>query len=380
MQWSSAVSEAAGLEGAVAEAAAAVRAGLGGAPDLAFVFVSPHHTGSWSRLPALVRGALGAPRLVGCTAGGVIGGGREVEQRPGLALVAAALPGVDVQPFHVAGRAIPALPADAACVLLPDPFTCDADALLHALEAAPPRTVVGGLASGGRTPGANALFVDDTVHRGGCAGVSLRGALVVDTVVAQGCRPIGEPMFVTRAERNLLRELDGRPAVEVLRALYAGSSDADRALFRGALFVGIGMDPDRQRFGHGDFVVRNVVGVDPDRGALAVGAPLAEGLVVQFHLRDAATSRDELEGLLARYVARAGGARPAGALLFSCLGRGVGLYGEPDHDTAALRRHLGDVPVGGFFCNGEIGPVEGRTFLHGYTSAFALFRPASPDE
>ncbi len=126
----------------------------------------------------------------------------------------------------------------------------------------------------------------------------------------------------------------------------------------------------------GFFLVRNVIGVDPHRGALAIGASLAEGLVVQFHLRDAATSREDLDRLLARYAARPGAAPPAGALLFSCLGRGAALYGEPDHDTAALRRHLGDVPVGGFFCNGEIGPVARRTFLHGYTSAFALVRPA----
>ncbi len=359
MRWSSAVSEA----------------DLDAAPDLALVFVSPHHAAAWSRLPALVRGALGGPRLVGCSAGGVIGGGREVEQRRALALVAAQLPGVEVQPFHVEQDAPPAA-ADATCILLPDPFTCDAEALVRALDAGARRTLVGGLASGGRGPGTNALFVDDTVYRAGCAGVALRGALAVDTVVAQGCRPIGEPLFVTRCERDLLHEVDGRPAIEVLRALYADASDADRALFRHSLFLGIAMDRTRERLGHGDFLVRNVVGVDPHRGALAIGASLAEGLVVQFHLRDAATSREDLDRLLARYAARPGAAPPAGALLFSCLGRGAALYGEPDHDTAALRRHLGDVPVGGFFCNGEIGPVARRTFLHGYTSAFALVRPA----
>jgi small ligand-binding sensory domain FIST len=109
---------------------------------------------------------------------------------------------------------------------------------------------------------------------------------------------------------------------------------------------------------------------------MAVGALLEESSVVQFHLRDARTSADDLEAHLCRYRDEAKDTPAKGALLFSCLGRGVHLYGSADHDSHLFRHHLGEIPLGGFFCNGEIGPVQNKTFLHGYTSAFGLFRQA----
>jgi len=177
-------------------------------------------------------------------------------------------------------------------------------------------------------------------------------------------------MFVTRADGNVLLELDGQPALVALNVLFQTLSAADQTLARSALSVGLVMNPNRQEYRQGDFLIRNVLGVDPRRAALVVGAALEEGQVVQMHVRDAATSSEDLTRLLARYRER-----PAGALLFSCLGRGIHLYGQPDHDSTAFHAALGDVPLGGFFCNGEIGPVQGRTFLHGFTSAFGLSRP-----
>lgn len=221
-------------------------------------------------------------------------------------------------------------------------------------------------------------MLEQRVHAEGLVGVALWGDLAVDGVVAQGCRPIGHPLFVTRCRGHVLTELDGRPPIEILRALYDAADARDRALMQTALFLGIEMRPELQEYGRGDFLIRNLVGADPDDGALAVAAPLRDGLVVQFHLRDARTSALDLEERLTRYrsTPRPGG-EPCGALLFSCLGRGAGLYGLPDHDSGALRRHLGALPLGGFFGNGEIGPVGERSFLHGYTSAFAIFRPLS---
>ncbi len=374
MRWSSAASSAPRLEAAVDEAAGPVRAGLQGTrPDLVVAFVSPHHESDYRRLPALVRDALGGGRLLGCSAGGVIGGGRELEDRPGLSLTAAVLPGVTITPFHLDEPAtLPTQPGDQPSVLLlPDPFTFDVDALLHGLdERCPGTTIVGGLASGGRSAGANALYLDDAVHRRGLVGATFGGNVAVDTIVAQGCRPIGDPMFVTRSERNVIHEIDGRRAGGVLQELYNAASTEDKQLFRSSLFLGIVMREDRQEYRHGDFLIRNVMGIDGQNGALVIGALVRDGMVVQFHLRDARTSAADLDELLARYRGE-----PAGGLLFSCLGRGQHLYGQPDHDSAAFRRHAGDVPLGGFFCNGEIGPVQGTTFLHGYTSAFALFRP-----
>jgi len=373
MRWSSAGSSAARLDEAIAETAARVRRELGDVkPDLAVVFVSPHHAATYDAVPELVRAALEPRALLGCSAGGVIGGGHEIEEAPGFSLTAALLPGVTVTPFHVTDVEPPPLPTDPppAFVVCPEPFSFDAETFLHALDRRHPgSTVVGGVASGARQPGGNALFLDAVAHRDGLVGVALAGDVVVDTIVAQGCRPIGEPMFVTRAERNLLHEVDGRSPAAVLSDLHRRSTARDRDLFRQSLFLGIVMR-EQSEYRQGDFLIRNVLGLDASTGALAVGALMRPGMVVQFHLRDARTSADDLDTMLGRYRAQ-----PSGSLLFSCLGRGKHLYGRPDHDTDVARRHFGDVPLGGFFCNGEIGPVQGTTFLHGYTSAFGLFRP-----
>ena len=389
MRWISAISTATPLDAAVREVASVVaRAFDGAAPDLALAFVSEQHQHEYEGLPALVRGALAPRCLIGSSAGGVIGGGHEVERRAAVALTAALLPDVEVVPFHLDGDALPAATAPAATweravgvgadrspgfVLLPDPFTFDAETLVAGLDAAyPDSPKIGGLASGGREPGANALYVGDAVHRGGAVGVALTGNLALDTVVAQGCRPIGEPMFVTRADQNVLYALDGQPALGVLQQLLAEADPRDRQLFASSLFLGVVMK-EQETYRQGDFLIRNLLGIDGKSGAIAVGAGLRTGMVVQFHLRDAETSAQDLDAVLSRY--REGRhAAPAGALLFSCLGRGEQLYGTADHDTRAFHRHLGPVPLGGFFCNGEIGPVHGATFLHGYTSAFGVFR------
>jgi len=341
-------------------------------------------------VPGLVRATLGGGLLLGCSAGGVIGGGSEVEERPAFSLTAAVLPGVDIRPFHIDPRALPdsqdragwetAVRSTArdepTFLLLPDPFSCDADRLLRGLDASFPQgRKIGGLASGARRAGGNRLYLGPNAYSAGVVGLALSGNVMVDTVVAQGCRPIGEPMFVTGCRENLLLELDGRQPLEVLRELYEGLSTEDREIFRHSLFLGIVMNEHRDRYSHGDFLVRNLLGVAEESRGLAIGAVLSENQVVQFHLRDRRTSAEDLEAMLSRYAATGCSRPPAGSLLFSCLGRGERLYGEADHDSGVFRKHLGDVPLGGFFCNGEIGEVQGRTFLHGYTSAFGMFRP-----
>jgi len=381
MRWASAVSRAAEVSTAVREAAAPIAETLGRErPDVVLAFVSAEHAGGYDRVPSLVAEQLRPRVLVGCSAGGVVGGGREVEQAPGVSLTAAVLPDVEVVPFHIeshdAWSSVSArlAGADPHFVLLPDPFTFDAEAFVRQLDDVfPGGRSVGGLASGGRQPGATALFCDAATHRTGLVGLAMTGNLMLETVVAQGCRPIGDPMFVTRCERNLLEELDGRPAAAVLHYLYERADARERELFRHSLFLGLVMREREQAYRQGDFLIRNLVGMDPRTGALVVAATVRTGMVVQFHLRDAATSAQDVAELLARHAARA--PSPAGALLFSCLGRGSHLYGRADHDTDEFRRLVGDAPLGGFFCNGEIGPVHGTTFLHGYTSAFGLFRP-----
>jgi small ligand-binding sensory domain FIST len=392
MKWASSGSNDTKLEDAVVHTAGEVRTQLDGTtPDLIVVFVSAHHAAGFGRVPAMVAAELGGGHLLGCSAGGVIGGGREIEQRAGFSLTAAVLPDVVIRAFHLDTEALPSPTADATrwrrllavdpaenphFVVLPDPFTFDAEGLVRGLDLAyASASKIGGIASGGRQPGENALFLGKQVFRSGAVGVALSGDIAVDTIVAQGCRPIGEPMFVTSCDRNIVRGLDGRPPLEVLRDLHEHLDERDRLLARHSLFLGIVMRQDRQEYRQGDFLIRNLLGIDPSSGALAVGALLDENAVVQFHLRDARTSAQDLDELLTSYQRAEVTPPPRGSLLFSCLGRGQFLYGAPDHDTDAFRSHLGDLPLGGFFCNGEIGPVHGTTFLHGYTSAFGLFRP-----
>ena len=373
MRWASTVSRQADLAAAVAEACGTIATTLGEEqPDLVVAFVSHHHATGYDRVPELVRAHLPGGLLIGCSAGGVIGGGHEVEEAPGFSLTAARLPDVTITPLAATTPELPHLPGTPPqMILLADPLSFDVEALVHGLDAtAPQAVVVGGLASGGRRPAENALYLGDEVRRAGLVGVALDGNIALDTIVAQGCRPIGDPMFVTRCERNVIFELDGRPAVLALQLVLDSLPKEDRALVRQSLFVGVVMRERQQQYGQGDFLIRNVLGVEPKQAALVVGTQVQENQVVQFHLRDAKTSADDLIHLLARYREQ-----PAGSLLFSCLGRGHHLYGRPDHDTDVFRAALGDVPLGGFFCNGEIGPVQGRTFLHGYTSAFGLFRP-----
>ena len=385
MKWASSISTQPEAPVAIAEAAEAVTRELGGqAPDLVVLFASPHYRDSMVRLPSLVRERFPGARLLGCTGGGIIGGGREIEHRPALSLTAGVLPGVLLQPFHFDLDELPSSPAawhkvvdprsDPAFLVLPEPFSCDIEQLISGLDAAyPTARKVGGVASGGRGAGSNALFLDGEMLRDGVVGLALSGDVVIDTLVAQGCRPIGTPLLITRCEENIILELGGQPALPVLRTLFDTLDARDRELFRSSLFLGIQMKDDLIEYRHGDFLIRNMMGINPERNAVVVGALVQPYQAVQFHLRDAEASAEDLRQHLDTYCRT--GHKPAGALLFSCLGRGEQLYGQPDHDSNLVLNYLGKLPMGGFFCNGEIGPVGGTTFQHGYTSSFALLRP-----
>jgi small ligand-binding sensory domain FIST len=378
MRWACGISQERGLRDAVDHVGRTIDEELRGeAPHLLIAFVSPHHARHYESLPALLLERYPGATLLGCSGLGIIGGGHEVEGSPALSLTAAALPNVTVTPFHVDEPGTPQGVGSAdAFIVLPDPFTCDAAELLRKLDADFPRSPkVGGMASGGRAPGQNVLFIGRATHRAGAVGVALHGDVAIDTLVAQGCRPIGEPWIVTSCEGNVIRKLGDKTPVEVLRALHESLDERDQQLFMNNLFVGMEMRGESVRYKEGDLLVRDILGTDPKGGALVVSSRIEQWQVLRFLLHDARTAAEDLERHLDGYVRHAGKVTPSGALLFSCLGRGVGLYGSPDHDSSLFRAHVGRVPLGGFFCNGEIGPVGGTTFLHGYTSAFALFRP-----
>jgi len=376
----SALSDAAAAGPALDETMARIDAELAGAPDLAFVFASGRCAGGFDRIAARLARAWPGAAVAGASARSLIGGGRELEDHSGLVLFAGHLGGARARVSALESGATLALPEPGvrpSFLLFADPFSFDTEALLRGLDGAlPGATKVGGLASGGSAPGHNALLAGERVLHEGAVAVALEGGLALDAIVAQGCRPIGAPLFVTGASENTITTLDGRPPLEIVQELFAAASPDDQELFRGSLFLGIAMREGESAYAAGDFLVRNLVGIDPERGSLAIGAQVEPGAIVQFHLRDGLASRRELERALETYR-REHAHPPCGALLFSCLGRGEGLYGEPDVETQAFARALPGVPLAGFFGNGEIGPVRGRTFLHGYTSAFALFRRTS---
>jgi small ligand-binding sensory domain FIST len=391
MRWASSLSRETGVGAAFAEAAQALEEQLeGDAPDLLFAFASPDHAAGFERLATQAAQRFPRALLVGCTASGVIGDAHEVEGGPALSVTAAVLPGVELSGFRVEASA-PSGPGHEAAgwrervgrrpqerpkfLLLADPFTVDVAAVIDGLDRAyPAAPKFGGLASGGRRPTENRLLIGRDVHRGGAVGVAFCGDLAVDTLIAQGCRPIGKPMVVTRCHDALLQELDWRPPLQALTELYRSIDARDRELMQHSLFLGLEMRAEAVEHEPGELLVRNILGADEASGALVVGAELRPMAVAQFVLRDAHSAEEELRRMLARQ--RHSGSRPAGALLFSCVGRGAGLFGCPDHDTSLFEEQLGPAPLGGFFCNGEIGPVGGTTFLHGYTSAFAIFREA----
>jgi len=389
MKWVSVITEQMDTEAAVHHCIAGIaKVFEEQPPDLVALFISTHHIGKCEEVLSLVELYLQPRHVIGCSGGGVIGAGTEIEQMPAISMTAALLPGVALQPFYLDQQDLTGFKPGSlqerlgltqadqpAFLMLSDPFTFDIEDLLQHMDWSwPGRPKAGGLVSGGRRPGMHVLFQDGLTHRAGMVGLALSGALEMEAVVAQGCRPIGQPMFITGCRNHLLMELNGRPARQVLAELFESLAPEDQALFNQSLFLGLEMKQQETPYGQGDFLVRNILGLDPVSGHLTVGAMLQEEAVVQFHLRDAETSREDLELQLGRYREKFPEANASGALLFSCMGRGARLYGEPDHDSGRLRFHLGAVPVGGFFCNGEIGPVQGQTFSHAYTSCFAIFR------
>lgn len=397
MQWANALSTRPSLEAAVEDVVERASASLQAPANLALVFISSAFTSEYSRLLPLLQERLSETTvLVGCSGGGIIGMTQrgqmqELENSPALSLSLAHLPDVKVQAFHVMAEELPDLdsPPDAwvdlvgvapenhpQFILLSDPFSSGINDLLQGLDFAyPGAVIVGGQASGSPVPGRSGLFCNNRLHRSGTVGVALSGNIVLETIVAQGCRPIGEPYVVTKGEQNILIELDEQPPLEVLRNLIESLSDADRQLAEHSLFIGVARSEFKLQLEQGDFLIRNLLGVDPKVGAIAIGDRVRPGQRIQFHLRDAQTSAEDLEWLLQRYQKQTQShPAAAGALMFSCLGRGEGLYGQPNFDSGLFNRYLNNIPLGGFFCGGEIGPVGGSTFIHGYTSVFGICR------
>lgn len=344
-------------------------------PDLVVIFASSAHVEFLGEISSAVRTVLRPGHLIGSAASAVLACGRESEHVPALAIWAAWTTPVEALRLStrrvedaIAVEGVPVdLPQGATLLLLADPFSFPAEGLVDQLaEIRPDISIVGGLASAGGSPGENALVLDDTVHRDGAVGVVIPREQLIGPVVSQGCRPVGEPMVVTGADRNFLLELAGKPALERLTDLANDLPPDDRALLHDGIHLGVVIDESRDEFERGDFLVRSVIGADKQRGVLALGDHVPVGTTVQFHVRDAGSADDDLHHLLR-------GVHGDAALVFTCNGRGSDLFGIDHHDAGAVSDHLGTEAVAGMFCAGELGPVAGRSFLHSFTASVLIF-------
>lgn len=389
MQFASAISHETQTEAAMNETLDKI-ARDASAPEthLGFVFASPHHLKAFPDLLPVIQERLATPVLMGCTGGGIIGDHREIENKPALALLTASLPGVTITPFHIEQaeleeswpetywqRRLSLSPDDEPVfVLLPDPFSIEPQKLLETFNTTfPQRPVLGGLASGTQSSSSCALFLNgEVVH--GAIGVGLTGNFTLRTVVSQGCKPIGQSQIITRCEGQIIYELGGRQALEVIQETIGALSPEDQRLARVLLLMGRVIDEYKESFDRGDFLIRMPLGADPKTGAIAVGDTFRPGQTVQLHVRDAVTADEDLHALM-QSLAPGLQQQPArGALLFSCNGRGAHLYGEADHDSRVVVETTGMMPIAGFFCNGEIGPIGNTNFLHGFTASIGIFQ------
>jgi small ligand-binding sensory domain FIST len=388
MRFHSAISGNGSAYEAAEEVIAEAQEATGGKADAVFAFLTAHHREDAEEILERLWLELDPQALVGCSAEGVIGGELEIEREPGVAILVATLPDVRIHPFHIAGRTdwrhvltdeqelkdrIGLGEQARAVIAFGDPFTTPVDEFMTALDThAAGIPLVGGMASSARQPGENILLRNDQTFGEGMVGLTLGGPLKVQTVVSQGCRPIGKPMVVTKSHDNVVEQVGGKPALRALQETIESIPEQDRELLHNGLLIGRAISEYRDTFGRGDYLVRNVIGVDQESGSISMADYIRTGQTVQFHVRDAQTADEDLTMMLDPQKA----ADPAaGGLLFSCNGRGMNLFDAPCHDIGVARRAMPRTPIAGFFAAGELGPIGGKNFVHGHTASLALFRP-----
>ena len=349
--------------------------------DLAVVFVDSQFAHHYQDVLRRIHQATGARRLIGCSGEGVIGPGLEAEGQAAVSAMTFKLPGVSLTPLALVQDAdvddlLGSLEAaDAkAWMVFADPGTTHIERLIAAVEARTPEIpILGGIASAQSESDGTAVFLDDHVYPQGAVLLGIGGDIEVHALVAQGAEPIGQPWTVTDCDSNVLQTIGTRPAVDVLRETLDSLDEETRERAQRNLLVGLAMDEYRDDYGRGDYLIRNLLGFDRQSGAIAISALPRLGQTIQFQFRDAAAADDDLTTQLRAYKAGLGSNQTVlGAVLCACNGRGRSLFGAPNHDAQALTDALGAVPTAGLFCNGEIGPVGGQTFLHGFTASIAL--------
>jgi len=360
--------------------------------SLGLVFMTPHYFTAAARILEVLRVHAEIPLLIGCSSTSLIVDSREIEDEQGLVLSLFNLPGAELRGVHFTQEQVEeangpgywALETGLAAeqingwLAVADPFQMDAEAWLRGWnEAYAPKPIVGGLASGDFSQRTTQLYLDGDVFEEGGVAVAVAGDVELQSVISQGCTPIGQTWTITKVEGNILHKIANRPAYEVLQDTFLALSEQDQRKTRGNLFVGLVVNEYLEDFHRGDFLVRNILGGDPQSGSLAIGAVAREGQTMQFQRRDAAAATEDMTALLEQLAQRLAGRDIYGGCLCTCNGRGHRLFGHPNHDAGLVREKLGAVTLAGFFCNGEIGPIGEKNFLHGYTASLALFTKRS---
>jgi small ligand-binding sensory domain FIST len=363
--------------------------------SLGLVFMAPRFFSRAKEVLEVLRVHGQIPLLVGCSSGGLIAGDEELEDNPGLVLALYSLPGAVLKAFHFTQEQVEEANGPGywhleteigpeqtnGWLVFADPFHIDSEGWLRGWnEAYAPMPVMGGLASGDPAAQLTQIYVDGEVYEEGGVAVAIGGDVRLAGITSQGCTPIGETWTLTKVENNLIRQIGNRSAYEVLAETFNALSTEEQKKARGNLFIGLVINEYLEEFHRGDFLVRNLLGADPQSGTIAVGALPREGQTIQFQRHDAAAATEDLLALLARAKKELADTTIYGACLCCCNGRGQHLFGVPNHDAQLIQQHLGPLGLAGFFCNGEIGPVGERNFLHGYTASLALFVAAKPHE
>jgi len=358
-----------------------------GPVDLLVVFAGAAYRAFYTEIVQELYHKSGAKVLVGCSGQGIIGQEQEIEKQAALSVLALELPGAELRPVVITNEilqnsSVVSLPEQFgiqpnevnAWVLLADPFHLDAELLLKTLtEYYPGRPLIGGMASASPRLRQTYLFLNDKILTEGAIALAVGGKYTLQPVVSQGATPIGEAWMVTQAEKNLIYSISGRPAFEVLLDTIKDLPPDLLEKARRNLLVGLAVDEYKSDFGRGDYIIRSLMGADQKSGIIALNDFPRVGQTIQFQLRDAEAADEDLRELLAATKTKLGDNKPLAGVLFSCNGRGLNMFPELDHDAKGIAEQLGPMPLAGFFCNGEIGPIGPQPFLHGFTASLALF-------
>jgi small ligand-binding sensory domain FIST len=356
--------------------------------DLGLVFMSPKFFSQAKQVLEILRVHAQIPLLAGCSSQGLIVGQEEVEENAGLTLGLYSMPGAELKAFYFTQEQVEGSDGSGfwrgetgiecdqtnGWLAFIDPFHLDSETWLRTWnESYAPLPVMGGLASGDFAEQRTQVYLNGEVFEEGGVLISFGGAVKIASVISQGCTPIGETWTLTKVDQNIIHEIGNRPAYEVLAETFSQLPPAEQKVARGNLFIGLVVNEYLEDFHRGDFLIRNLLSADPRSGSIAVGAFPRLGQTMQFQRRSAAAAMEDMSELLTHAGEQLQGATVYGGCLCSCNGRGQNLFGRPNHDAKSVQDKFGPIGLAGFFCNGEIGPIGEKSFLHGFTASLALF-------